>query len=135
MGTITCENLLAPNALENAGVSMRKQGYITNIANLVLKNELSKQMLMDMPQGEAINKLTALPGIGVWTAQMLMLFTLGDKDILSYGDFGIRNGIKILYGISEIEKQDFGIIAKRLSPYGSIASFYFWHISAYGLPS
>ena len=70
-----------------------------------------------------------LKGIGVWTAEMLLLFSLGRKNIFSYGDFGIKKGLQILYNHEKIDKKLFEKYRKKFSPYASVASFYLWAIA------
>ena len=83
---------------------------------------------------EAINYLTTLKGIGVWTAQMLLIFTLNRKNILSFDDLGIKKGLCALYHHKKLTKELFMRYQKRFSPFGSIASFYLWDISKSSLP-
>ncbi|HRR90224.1 MAG TPA: DNA-3-methyladenine glycosylase 2 family protein, partial [Eubacteriales bacterium] len=61
-----------------------------------------------------------------WTAEMLMIFSLGRPDVLSFGDFAIKKGLKLLYGHKEITKELFEKYRRRYSPYCSVASFYLW---------
>jgi DNA-3-methyladenine glycosylase II len=70
-----------------------------------------------------------LPWIGVWTAEMLMLFSLGRADILSFGDLAILRGMCMLYRRGEIPRPLFEKYRKRYSPYGSVASLYLWVIA------
>ena len=82
-----------------------------------------------MTDAEIIGRLSALPGIGVWTAEMLLIFSLERKDVLSYGDLAIRRGICNLYGHKTISKEQFERYRRRYSPYCSIASLYLWELS------
>ena len=82
-----------------------------------------------MPDDEVIGLLSSLPGIGVWTAEMLLIFSLGRMDVLSYGDLAIRRGLCKLYGHKTLTKEQFARYKKRYSPYGSIASLYLWRLS------
>ena len=73
-------------------------------------------------------------GIGVWTAEMLLLFTLQRPDILSYGDLGIQRGMRMVYRHRKITKKLFAKYRRRLSPYGSVASLYFWMVAGGAIP-
>lgn len=79
---------------------------------------------------QVIEKLTAIKGIGRWTAEMYLLFTLGRKDILSYGDYGIRKGICVLFGYKTLSKRRFEAVKRKFSPHLSLASLYLWEIAA-----
>ena len=81
------------------------------------------------PDEELIRKLSALNGIGVWTAEMLMIFSLCRPDVLSWGDLGIRRGMALLYGDRELTRERFERRRKRYSPYGSVASLYLWSLA------
>ncbi|MCF0105526.1 MAG: DNA-3-methyladenine glycosylase 2 family protein, partial [Holdemanella sp.] len=81
---------------------------------------------------EIIKELSSLPGIGTWTAEMLMLHSLDRMDILSYKDLAIQRGICKVYHHKELDKKRFERYKKRFSPYGSIASIYFWEVSKEG---
>ena len=73
--------------------------------------------------------MTSLNGIGVWTAEMLMIFSMGRPDIVSWGDLAIRRGMCNLYNLKDISKVQFERYKKRYSPYGSVASLYLWALS------
>ncbi len=130
-GTITPEIIagLDREVLKGCGLSYKKTDWIQTAAQMVKSGEISLEALPAMTDEEVTKTLVKLPGIGVWTAEMLMIFALGRPDILSYGDLAIRRGIMSLYGLTELPKSEFEVIRKRLSPYNSIASLYFWELS------
>ena len=98
------------------------------IIKYALQNEI--KVYLDGGWGvDAIKELCTLDGIGKWTAEMVLIFSMNRMDILSYGDFGIKNGIKILYNKEKITKDLFEKYRKRYSPYGSVASIYLWEVS------
>lgn len=74
--------------------------------------------------------LCRLNGVGVWTAEMLMLFSLQRPDILSWGDLAIQRGLRMLYRHKEMPRERFERCRRRYSPYGSVASLYLWAIAA-----
>jgi DNA-3-methyladenine glycosylase II len=120
---------LSIEEIQKCGMQSTKAKYIKGIGETVLKEEFDLQSLYGMPDKEAINKLASLNGIGVWTAEMLLLNSMERKDIISYGDIAIRRGIMKLYGLSELTKEQFMVYKNKYSPYGSVASIYLWRIS------
>ncbi len=115
--------------LQKFGLSFRKVQYMKHAATMILSGELDVDSLYSMNDKEVVGELTKLHGVGVWTAEMLMLFSMQRPDIVSFGDLGIIRGMKILYGHDTITKQQFQEYQNRYSPYGSVASLYLWAIS------
>ena len=76
-----------------------------------------------------IQSLCKQSGIGRWTAEMLLIFSLMRPDVVSFGDLAIRRGMIYLYGLQGLTKKQFDIYKKRYSPYGSTASLYLWAMS------
>ena len=74
--------------------------------------------------------LSALDGVGVWTAEMLLIFSLQRPDVVSWGDLAIRRGMMALYGLNSLTRTQFDNYRKRYSPYGSVASLYLWALAA-----
>jgi len=132
VGELTPVNIVNMNVekTQQCGMTLRKAGYIRNIAQKVLAGELDLEELPKLSDEEIINKLVALNGIGIWTAEMLLIFALCRPDIVSYGDLAIRRGIMNLYGLKELSKDKFNRYRKRYSPYGTVASLYLWKLSA-----
>ncbi|MCL2163557.1 MAG: DNA-3-methyladenine glycosylase 2 family protein [Oscillospiraceae bacterium] len=116
-------------AIQKCGMSMRKAQYIKEAGEAVYNGAIDIFSLSDMTDMEIISLLSGLPGIGVWTAEMMLIFSLGRMDVLSYGDLAIRRGICKLYGHKALTKEQFDRYKKRYSPYGSIASLYLWRLS------
>ena len=79
-----------------------------------------------MDDAEAIAALSSLEGVGVWTAEMLLLFCLDRPDILSYGDLAIHRGMRMVYHHRKVTREMFERYRRRYSPYGSVASLYLW---------
>ena len=104
-------------------------GYIQGIAREVASGALDLEALRHAPDEELIRELSALNGIGVWTAEMLMIFSLCRPDVLSWGDLGIRRGMALLYGDRELTRERFERRRKRYSPYGSVVSLYLWSLA------
>ena len=115
--------------IQQCGMSMRKAGYIKGIGNAVLGGSLDLPGLRRLSDDEVIAGLSALNGVGVWTAEMLLIFSMERPDVLSWGDLAIRRGMMRLYGKESIDRPAFERYRKRYSPYGSVASLYLWEIS------
>lgn len=132
LGSITPEIIYNTSAeeIQQCGLTMKKAGYIKGIAEAVINGELKIEELDKLSNEEVIKCLSALNGIGVWTAEMLMIFSMQRPDVLSYGDLAIRRGIMMLYHHKTLDKERFERYRKRYSPYGSVASLYLWAISA-----
>ena len=115
--------------LQQFGLSFRKVGYIKGAAERVLAGELDLEELADLPDDEVCRHLSALPGIGVWTAEMLMTFSMQRPDIMSYGDLAIQRGLRMLHHHRRITPELFAKYRRRYSPHGSVASLYLWEIA------
>jgi 3-methyladenine DNA glycosylase/8-oxoguanine DNA glycosylase len=115
--------------IQKCGLSLRKAQYIKGIGEAVMRGGLDLQELREMPDGEVIAKLSSLPGIGVWSAEMLLIFALCRPDVVSWGDLAIRRGMLNLYGLPELTRKQFDRFRRRYSPYGSVASLYLWALS------
>ena len=120
--------------MQGFGISFRKAEYITELARKTEAGEFDPAALWDMEDGAVIETLSALRGIGVWTAEMLLIFSMQRRDVLSYGDFGIRRGLRMLYHHKEITPALFEKYRKRYSPCGSLASLYLWEIAGGAVP-
>jgi len=118
-----------PDQIQKCGMSVRKVTYLQNIAQAVLSGELNIAELPGLCDEEIIKKLSALPGIGVWTAEMLLIFSMQRPDIVSWGDLAIRRGMCNLYHHKELTKEQFARYKKRYTPYGTVASLYLWALS------
>jgi DNA-3-methyladenine glycosylase II len=136
VGTITPRVIsdLSPEALQQYGLSWRKVGYIQGIADRVCNGSLQLDELPAKSDSEVCRILSSLPGIGKWTAEMLMLHSMQRSDILSWDDLAIIRGMRMLYRHRKIDRKLFERYRRRYSPYGSVASIYLWQISAGGIP-
>lgn len=115
--------------IQKCGMSNRKALYIKGVGEAAVSKTVDFHRLHLLSDEEVIKSLTSLYGVGVWTAEMIMIFSLQRPDILSFKDLGIRRGIMNLYGLEELTNKDFEIYKERYSPYGSVASLYLWEIS------
>lgn len=111
----------------SVGISGQKAGYIKDLAGKVSKGEVKLQSLHRLDNEAVIDELTKIKGIGRWTAEMFLMFTLRRPDIFSFGDLGLRNAIQKLYKMKSAptEKQ-LERITKKWSPYRTTAARYLW---------
>ena len=116
------------------GISKRKASYIKEMTTSILEGSLDLGELQTLSDDEVINYLTKIKGIGTWTAEMLMIFSMQRPDILSYGDLAIQRGLRMLYNKAEINLKDFIAYKDTYSPYSSVASLYLWKIAGGTLP-
>jgi DNA-3-methyladenine glycosylase II len=130
-GAITPEIIAAADAesIQQCGMSMRKAEYIKGIGEAVADGRLDPGRLCDLSDDEVISRLSALNGVGVWTAEMILIFSMERPDVVSWGDLAIRRGMMKLYGLDTLDRAAFDRYRKRYSPYGSVASLYLWEIS------
>jgi len=115
--------------MKKCGLSARKIEYIKGIADAAIRDEIDFSRFHEMADEDIIRQLSSLRGIGVWTVEMLLLFSLCRPDIVSWGDQAIRRGMMNLYGLKKLTKEQFERYRKRYSPYGSVASLYLWALS------
>lgn len=116
--------------IQQCGMSMRKANYIKGFCEAVVQGDFDISNLHKLPDEEIIKHLSSLHGIGVWTAEMLMIFSLQRPDVVSRGDLAIRRGMMMLYRHKELDRAKFERYRKRYSPCGSVASLYLWEIAA-----
>lgn len=131
LGTITAQTIerLSADELQHFGISFRKVGYIKRAADKVLSGEFDIQALYGMTDAEVADRLSALEGIGLWSAEMLMLFSMQRPNIFSYGDLAIQRGLRMVYHHRRIDRELFEKYRRRFSPYCSVASLYFWAVA------
>ena len=115
-------------ALRDCGLSNRKVEYIQGIAKAVSTRKLSFGRLMKADDDQIMAKLVELRGVGKWTAEMFMIFSLGRMDIFSSLDIGLQRGMRILFDDPDMDLATMEIKAERWQPYRSIASLYLWKI-------
>jgi len=115
--------------LRNAGLSWPKVRYVKDLAEHILDGRLDLAHISTMPNEQLIEQLTAVKGIGEWSAHMFMMFGLGRLDVLPVGDLGIRKAVQKLYKLSALpDGAQIITIANKNSwhPYESVASWYLW---------
>lgn len=131
LGKVTPENILSlsDEEVQSIGISFRKVSYIKEVSNEIVQGELDLSKLEEMSDNELIHRLSQIKGVGVWTAEMLMIFSMGREDILSWDDLAIHRGLRMLYHHRRITQKLFAKYQRRYSPYASIASLYLWEIA------
>lgn len=115
--------------IQQCGMSMRKATYIKEAAATIVTGELDIDELNTLSDEEVVKKLSSLHGVGVWTAEMILIFSLQRPNIMSWADFAIQRGLRMLYRHRKIDKKLFQKYKRRYSPYASVASLYLWEIS------
>ena len=130
-GSITPEIIgnLTDAEIQKCGMSHRKAGYVKAAAKAILSGELDLTKIVDLDDDSAIKALTHLPGVGVWTAEMLLIFSLQRRNVFSFGDLAIKRGLCRIHGHKEVSRELFEKYRRRYTPYGSIACIYLWHVS------
>ncbi len=136
VGTVNAGGVasLTLDELQALGMSFRKAGYIRDFTRQVQTGAFDVEALATLPDDEIIRRLTALRGVGVWTAEMLLTFCLQRPDVVSYGDLAIHRGMRMLYRRRNIDRETFARFARRYSPHGTVASLYLWAIAGGALP-
>ena len=128
-GDYTKLHTLTAEEIQSCGMSMRKASYIKGVVEAAESKVMDFDALPSMDDAEIIQLLTALPGIGIWTVEMLLIFSFQRPNVVSFGDLAIRRGMMKLYGLKKLPKEKFLRYIKRYAPYGSVASLYLWALS------
>lgn len=120
--------------LQGFGMTFRKAEYITDFARKVQSGDFDLAAVAAMDDAEAIRALSSLKGIGVWTAEMILLFCLQRPNVFSFDDLAIQRGLRMIYHHRAITRQLFEKYQRRFSPYCSVASFYIWAVAGGAIP-
>ncbi len=127
--TPTPEQLLEADEadLRGAGLSGRKVEYVRDLASHVIEGDLELDSLDRLADEEVIEEIVAVRGLGVWTAEMFLIFHLERPDVLSGGDLGIRKAVQVEYGLEEMPPPTQVLeIGEPWRPHRSLASLYLW---------
>ncbi|OGD61277.1 hypothetical protein A3I57_02355 [Candidatus Beckwithbacteria bacterium RIFCSPLOWO2_02_FULL_47_23] len=121
---ITPERILTltDQQIRDIGTSWAKVKYLKDLAKQVKAKTVKLEQLDQLADEEVIKTLTKIKGVGPWTAEMFLIFTLKREDVFSFGDLGLNKAIKKLYGKRKLEP-----ITKRWSPYKSFGCLALWH--------
>ena len=121
-------------AMQSFGITFKKAEYIKDFAIKVENGEFDLSEVYKMADEQAIKTLASIKGVGVWTAEMILLFCLERPNVFSYGDLAILRGLRMLYHHRKIDTKLFEKYRRRFSPYCSVASLYLWAIAGGAIP-
>ncbi len=118
------------DTLRSIGLSNAKVSYVKNVAEFCLENKISDKKLSSMSNQEIIEKLVAIKGVGQWTVEMLLMFTLGREDVFAVDDLGIQQAMVKLYNLDtsnkKLLKEKMLKLANKWSPYRTYACLHLW---------
>ena len=131
LGQVTPQSVSAcsTDQLRTFGMSQRKAEYILGAAQAAVRGDIDYDALPGMDDAACIAALTRLRGVGRWTAEMLLIFSLQRQDVMSFGDFGLRSGLCMLYHHQDMPEMRFRRYQRRFSPYGTAASLVLWAVA------
>lgn len=113
--------------LRKAGLSGMKVKYIKDLSKRIDSGELKLNSMKKLQDDQIVEELTKVKGIGRWTAEMFLIFSLGRLDVLPVGDLGLRKGVQRLHSLPELpEKDEIEKIAQKWRPYRTVATWYLW---------
>ena len=136
LGTVHAKTVLGAGVegLQALGISGKKAEYITDFAERVHSGAFDPEGIRQKSDEDAIRELSALKGIGVWTAEMILLFCMQRPNIFSYDDLAIQRGLRMVYHHRKIDRKLFEKYRRRFSPYCSVASLYLWAVAGGAIP-
>ena len=115
------------DVVRSVGLSNAKVRYVRSLADHVLSGELELERLPELGDEEVIRELTAVKGIGQWSAHIFLIFQLGRRDVLPVGDLGVRRAVQRAYGLEELPSaEELERLGERWAPHRSLASLYLW---------
>jgi DNA-3-methyladenine glycosylase II len=117
--------------LRGIGLSNAKTNYVHNVARFAIEKGIDHTHLNKLSNEEVIEYLTQIKGVGRWTTEMLLMFTLGREDVFAIDDLGIQNAMIKLYKLDKSDKkklkEDMLRISRKWSPYRTYACIHLWH--------
>lgn len=136
LGDVDADSIISAgiDRLQSCGMTFRKAEYITDFALKIKSGAFDPEALREKSDEDVIKELSALKGVGVWTAEMIMLFCMQRPNVFSYGDLAILRGLRMLYRHRNIDRKLFERYRKRFSPYCSVVSLYLWAVAGGALP-
>lgn len=121
---------LSEETLRSCGLSRQKVSYLRDLSQKFLDGTINTKTLSKLSSAEIVAHLVQVKGIGVWTVQILLIFTLGRLDILPTGDLGVRKGFQVLYGLSQLPTaSQMETLAVPWRAQASLASWYLWRVA------
>ncbi|WP_059370038.1 DNA-3-methyladenine glycosylase family protein [Treponema endosymbiont of Eucomonympha sp.] len=135
IGAITADavNGLSVDEIQQFGTTFRKAAYIKDFARKIESGKFAPDDMRGKSDSEIVARLSAVKGIGVWTAEMILIFCLQRPDIFSYTDLAIHRGLRMLYRHETIDKQKFEQYRLAFSPHCTVASLYIWAVAGRAL--
>lgn len=126
-GKVTPENILklSTEELRSCGLSYAKCSYVKDLAERVKDGRLEVNKLDTLTSEKVTEELVAVKGIGRWTADMFLMFTLGKEDVFPELDLGIKNGVKKLTG-KDLKPKELASFGEQFTPYRTVAAWYIW---------
>lgn len=127
----TAEQILAltDEQFRGAGISRQKMGYLRDLALHVAEGKLDLAALPALDDDAVIQRITAVKGLGEWSAHMFLMFHLGRPDVLPVGDLGVRNGMRLTYELETTPTpKEALVIGEPWAPYRSVGSWYMWRV-------
>ena len=115
--------------IQQCGISTRKATYIREAAQSICRGVINIDRLGSLSDDEVCTELARLKGIGNWTAEMLLIFSMQRPNVFSWGDLAIHRGLRMLYRHRVVTEKLFEKYRRRFSPYASVASLYIWAIA------
>ena len=136
LGSVCAESIIeaGEECLQSFGITFKKAAYMLKFAHKVKIGEFDIDGIWEKSDEEVIDELCSLDGVGVWTAEMILLFCMERANVLSFGDLAIQRGMRMVYHHRKITRKLFDKYRKRLSPYCSVASLYFWAVAGGAIP-
>ena len=117
--------------LNSIGICKQKVNYIKNLSSAILNKEIDFNEFKNLSNQEIIKRLVKIKGIGNWTVEMYLIFSLGREDVISRGDNTIQRVLKWMYNLETLPtSRDVGLYFKKWSEYSTIVSAYFWEAIA-----
>ena len=113
--------------LRKAGLSKMKISYIKDLSKKIETNQLNMRKISTQSDEIIVEQLTSVRGIGRWTAEMFLIFSLGRLDVLPVGDLGLKKGIQLMYSFNELpDEKEIERLAESWRPYRTVATWYLW---------
>lgn len=120
---------LAAADLRTIGVSARKASYLHDLAARFAAGDLSESAVAAMDEAALLAELTRVKGVGEWTVNMFMIFSLHRPDVLPSGDLGVRKGVQELYKLRALPNpEEMAALCERWRPYRSVGAWYMWRL-------
>lgn len=120
--------------LQACGLSRTKAEVIKRVAHHMTEHSLRLEQLQQCSDAEVIEQLTAIKGLGLWSAQMILIHCLERPNVISFKDIAIKRGLCKLYELEELTWEHFEYYQSLFDPYNSVASIYLWKYSAKDTP-